>query len=295
MNFLTRLILFNRPVVKNVFYPSYRLGHIYQKDPRSGYPVVYDRPPKKENLNFLQKAKKGYSQLKDELALFKKETNEFIAGPDIFPQPDEIDIVWDFNGNPKSLDPWLTVCDSDYKQGFSTCKLELSPDGRAVFSGTLDCKVPKTGKMNNAGYCALRTATFRKSFKREARLNWELYNHLVMRVRGDGRIYMINIGNKGFFDIFWNELYNYVLCTRGGPYWQFVKIPFSKFFLSSHGRVQDSQTPIDLTNISSFGIIASDRAPGPFKLEIDYIGVVYDPYEWEEFAYEMYDLNDIIF
>lgn len=34
----------------------------------------------------------------------------------------------------------------------------------------------------------------------------------------------------------------------------------------------------------------SDKTDGPFKLEIDYIGVEYDPYYTEEFAYEMYNL-----
>nr|XP_050857924.1 complex I intermediate-associated protein 30, mitochondrial isoform X1 [Vespula vulgaris] len=295
MNFLTRVVLFNRPIVKNTIYPSYRLVHAYQRDQRSNYPKVYDRRPENKKLNLLQQAKKGYFHLKEELALLKKETKELIKGKDFFHPSDEIDIVWDFNGNEKSLDSWLIVCDSDYNEGYSTCKLELSPEGKAVFSGQLDFRIPKDGKIINAGYCALKTATFRKSFKRETRLDWHLYNHLIMRVRGDGRTYMINIGTKGLYDINWNDLYNYVMYTRGGPYWQYVKIPFSKFFLSSHGRIQDDQVPIPLNNISSFGIIASDKIPGPFKLEIDYIGLVYDPFEWEEFAYEMYKVDDVLF
>ncbi|XP_047369862.1 complex I intermediate-associated protein 30, mitochondrial [Vespa velutina] len=294
MNFLTRAILFNRPVMKMTFDPSYRLIHAYQQNERSNYPKVYDRPPKKEQLSLLQQAKKGYFHLKEELALLKKERKEKMKDNAFHPS-DEVDIVWDFNGNQKSLDSWLIVCDSDYNEGYSTCKLELSPEGKAVFSGNLDYRIPKDGKITYAGYCALRTAKFRKSFKRETRLNWQLYNHLVMRVRGDGRVYMINIGTKGLYDVHWNDLYNYVIYTRGGPYWQYVKIPFSKFFLSSHGKVQDDQEPIPLDNISSFGILASDRIPGPFKLEIDYIGVVHDPFEWEEFAYEMYNVTDILF
>ncbi|XP_035734368.1 complex I intermediate-associated protein 30, mitochondrial-like [Vespa mandarinia] len=294
MNFLTRAILFNRPVMKKTFDPSYRLIHAYQQNERSDYPKVYDRPPKKVKLSLLQQAKKGYFHLIEELALLKKEIKEK-RKDNLFHPSDEVDIVWDFNGNQKSLDPWLIVCDSDYNEGYSTCKLELSPEGKAVFSGNLDYRIPKDGKITYAGYCALKTAKFRKSFKRETRLDWQLYNHLVMRVRGDGRTYMINIGTKGLYDIHWNDLYNYVIYTRGGPYWQYVKIPFSKFFLSSHGRIQDDQEPIALDNISSFGVIASDKIPGPFKLEIDYIGVVNDPFEWEEFAYEMYNVDGILF
>lgn len=122
MNFLTRVILFNRPVVKKTFHPSYRLVHAYQNDKRSGYRKVYDRPPENEKLNLLLQAKKGYFHLKEELALLKEETKKWFKGTSFIHPSDEVDIVWDFNGNPKSLDPWLIVCDSDYNEGYSTCK-----------------------------------------------------------------------------------------------------------------------------------------------------------------------------
>lgn len=52
------------------------------------------------------------------------------------------------------------------------------------------------------------------------------YNMLVMRVRGDGRSYMLNIATKGSYDILWNDMYHYVLYTRGGPYWQVSRVIF---------------------------------------------------------------------
>lgn len=69
---------------------------------------------------------------------------------------------------------------------------------------------------------------------------------------------------------------------------QFLQIPFSKFFKSSKGRIQDRQNPIPLNKITSFGISAGKR-DGDFRLEIDYIGVEFDPDNTEEFAYEMYE------
>lgn len=154
---------------------------------------------------------------------------------------------------------------------------------------------------------------------------------LVLKVRGDGRSYLLNISTRGYFDVMWNDMYHYVLFTRGGPYWQYTKvcshfrqyqrvwssilftinidylainlwfklnlllqIPFSKFFLASKGRVQDKQYPIPLNKITNFGISAGDKIPGSFSLEIDYVGVEFDPNHHEDFAYEMYNTGKYI-
>jgi hypothetical protein len=51
-----------------------------------------------------------------------------------------------------------------------------------------------------------------------------MYAHIVLRVRGDGRSYMLSISTMGYYDIMWNDIYSYVLFTRGGPYWQVSKV-----------------------------------------------------------------------
>lgn len=181
--------------------------------------------------------------------------------------------------------------------------------------GELNTRVPKDGKIKRSGYCNMRSIRARKSFKRDSYLDWTMYNVLVMRVRGDGRSYMLNLATTGYFDVMWNDVYNYVLFTRGGPYWQVAKviitdlnvwkymfiyictilqIPFSKFFLTSKGRIQDKQGPIPLDKVTNLGITAGDKINGPFSLEIDYIGVEYDPNITEEFAYEMYKTDKYI-
>lgn len=70
----------------------------------------------------------------------------------------------------------------------------------------------------------------------------------------------------------------------------FFQIPFSKFFLASKGRVQDRQGPIPLERVTHFGLSvgAKGGCDGNFSLEIDYIGLEFDPSHKEEFAYEMY-------
>lgn len=75
-----------------------------------------------------------------------------------------------------------------------------------------------------------------------------------------------------------------------------MQIPFSKFFLSSKGRVQDRQGPIKLNRVTHFGfsVGAKKGMDGPFGLEIDYVGVEFDPNHTEVFAYEMYKTDKYI-
>lgn len=180
---------------------------------------------------------------------------------------------------------------------FSYClsRLEMSSTGTGVFSGTISTRLPKDGRIKYTGYCNMNSVPKRRSFQREVYHDWSAYTHIVLRVRGDGRCYVLNLATRGIFDLTWNDVYHYVLHTRGGPYWQYVRIPFSKFIFSSKGRLQDKQMPIMLHEITNFGISLADDVNGHFRLEIDYIGLEHDEFHNEEFAYESYDVRGIRF
>jgi len=51
---------------------------------------------------------------------------------------------------------------------------------------------------------------------------------LHLRVRGDGRPWMINLTSETYFTHNWDDMYSYFLYTRGGPYWQDVKVRHPK-------------------------------------------------------------------
>ncbi|XP_071649718.1 complex I intermediate-associated protein 30, mitochondrial [Temnothorax longispinosus] len=272
------------------------LSCLFQQDRRSGYESKYDKPPPKQDLTILGRMSEGYRQFKEEFGLLMEEVREKLRNDPIFIyRQNEVDVVWRFKGDPKSLDQWVVTCDSDYNEGFSTAKLEMSSTGTGVFSGTINNRVPKDGKVKYAGYCNINSIPKRRSFKREVYHDWTEYTHIVLRVRGDGRCYVLNINTRGIFDLTWNDVYHYVFHTRGGPYWQYVRVPFSKFIFSSKGRLQDAQIPIELHEISNLGISLADDVSGHFRLEIDYIGLEYDEFHREEFAYESYDVSDIKF
>ncbi|XP_033217870.1 complex I intermediate-associated protein 30, mitochondrial [Belonocnema kinseyi] len=244
-----------------------------------------------EEQSFGEKIKGEWSMIKKEFAKFKDEWKENLKGPVVIFRKGEVDVIWRFSEDKECLNNWIVSTDSDNNEGYSTAKLELSPHGSGIFSGNLDLRVPEDGEVHYAGYANLRSLNHTISFGRESTMDWSVYTHLRMKIRGDGRTYMINIGVKQTFDVQWFELYNFVLATRGGPYWQIIRIPLNKFFLTHKGRVQDRQRPLEKNKVNNIGFTCADKVPGPFRLEIEYIGIESDESCTEEFAYESYDVD----
>lgn len=257
---------------------------------RSGYPEIHDIVKKEEkDLSLLGRLKAGCRDIKKECSLFMSEMRFSLYQTEIL--PDCEDILWKFDGTEDCRNKWIVTCDSDYNEGFSTAKLDFTVSGTGLFHGELSPRLPKDGKLGRAGYCNITTTTKRKSFKRPTTYNLDPYNCLILRVRGDGRCYMLNLLQRGYFDITWYRNHHYFLYTTGGPYWQHVKIPFSKFIYASKGGVLDEQKHLPPNMITHFGITLGDKNQGPFKLEIDYIGVCYDASVFEDCAYEMNDMT----
>ncbi|OUC47396.1 Complex I intermediate-associated protein 30 [Trichinella nativa] len=196
------------------------------------------------------------------------------------PLHNELYIQWKFDSQ-EVLDSFIVTSDSAQNVGFSQATWTMSDQGTAIFQGSLDTRVPKDGEIHRAGFTAIISKLIMKSFNRhEVYKQWSLFTHLVLKIRGDGRTYLLNLSQPGYFDIQAHDIFNYPLYTHGGPYWQYEKIPFSKFYLSSHARIQDRQVPVlgyksrawKGNGIKRFGVTLCDRMDGPFRLEIDWIG-----------------------
>lgn len=194
-------------------------GLFYEKDPKDGY-----NSEARKKIPKTQQIREGLKELRQEIELWSNEMKEkFETDPFILYRPGETDIVFNFQ-NEAALSKWVVTSDKDHNEGYSSGSLTLNKHGKAVFSGELNTKIPKDGRVQRAGYCNMKSMRLRKSFKRDAYFDWTSYNVLVLRVRGDGRSYMLNLATTGYFDVLWNDVYHYILFTRGGPYWQETKV-----------------------------------------------------------------------
>eukprot|EP00088_Acartia_fossae_P023675 TRINITY_DN2469_c0_g1_i1.p1 TRINITY_DN2469_c0_g1~~TRINITY_DN2469_c0_g1_i1.p1 ORF type:complete len:388 (-),score=74.90 TRINITY_DN2469_c0_g1_i1:186-1349(-) len=197
---------------------------------------------------------------------------------------------WGFQSE-LEMDEWILTMDSDWGEGYSSAEFKLNDAGTAgVLSGDLSTRVPMDGRTGQAGYVNIASANQRKSFGRLKVLHhWMQFTHLTMNIRGDGRKYNINLKVKRDFDMTWDDRWVYPMYTRGGPYWQYVKIPFSKFIFAHKGNIQDRQNEVNLFHIQGISFTLKDRITGPFRLEIKDISLQHDAKGDDEvFAYEMY-------
>ncbi|NWI18004.1 CIA30 protein, partial [Crypturellus soui] len=253
---------------------------------------VPEKKPLWQKIDF--SFKRGIDTLKTQLKLLKQETKDHLIGPEGRPFTEYIleqtKVVWVFRTQ-EDLKKWVISSDVEIG-GKSEVYLTLSRNNQtALLYGTLNTEVPRDGETQYSGYCSMRSRPLVGSFAKKKYFDWSNFNCLYLRVRGDGRPWMINLYTDPYFSHNKDDLYNYFMFTRGGPYWEDIKIPFSKFFLSSRGRIQDNQHPIwlDKASFLTLGFTLGDKVNGPFQLEIDFIGLINDRAHTEEFAYEKYD------
>uniref|UniRef100_UPI00398F295C complex I intermediate-associated protein 30, mitochondrial n=1 Tax=Pristiophorus japonicus TaxID=55135 RepID=UPI00398F295C len=257
---------------------------------RPGAPA--DKPPPWERLRW--DWRQGVESVRRHWGLLWEEAAERLRGPGGQPLREELleqsRVLWQFQGS-DSLRHWAVSTDREIG-GRSRARLAVGGNGRtALLTGHLITEPPRDGETRYSGYCSLRARPLKGAFDLQKHHDLSNFNTLHLRVRGDGRPWMVNVSSEMYFTHQKDDLYNYFLFTRGGPYWQDVKIPFSKFFLSSRGRIQDNQHPLWLDKISTLGFTLGDKVDGPFQLEIDFIAVCNDRAHTEEFAYEKYKRN----
>eukprot|EP00040_Diaphanoeca_grandis_P041872 m.263682 g.263682 ORF g.263682 m.263682 type:complete len:292 (-) comp51583_c0_seq1:30-905(-) len=199
----------------------------------------------------------------------KKVLRKKVTAVDLSTPAPKTELYADFR-NPQELDTWL--CRSDRViGGESDAQLEFNTDGYTTFQGVLSTKAPADKALVRSGYCYLQSKTKTPTLFGESFTDLSIHNGFELEIRGDGRVYMLNIRTDGMQR---EDLFQCGIYTRGGPLWQTIQIPFCDFLLTSLGYLQNEQSPVDTTTIRSIGIGLADELDGEFKLDIKSIKAV---------------------
>ena len=113
---------------------------------------------------------------------------------------------------------------------------------------------------NNGGFASVRALGTTLALKTG--------DSIVVRVRGDGRQYNLNLytqRNLGGYS--YRQSFN----TKKGE-WIEVRFPVDKFVATWRGRVFPNEK-LDPSKVTGLGFLLGDKKAGPFKLEIDWIKV----------------------
>jgi NADH dehydrogenase [ubiquinone] 1 alpha subcomplex assembly factor 1 len=233
--------------------------------------------------------KEGREEAKEDLKVMLKKPFSIEFTKKIVPNKTEI--FEDFDSD-AAIKKWKPVSDRDGLNGFSTANFSRSPFGHGVFHGVIDNTLPDDGMTENSGFAAVigPGAPREWFFKLQQTWNWNDYNCLEIKYRGDGRKYFVVLNTADSFnDLSYYDNYAYPLYTRGGPYWQTLRIPFSKFIYNYKSFTQDLQGYLPAFKIKFVSIALHDKIDGPYSLEIDYMGLRRETLNFEEHtAYENY-------
>lgn len=251
---------------RNAFYEKYKHGPQKISNPD---------PPYRKWLKELL-TKEGRSQWGRELSEVLREPFkiEFLKRV----HPNELHIIEDFDSD-AAIKRWRPVADSDSLNGFSQSNIIRSPAGHALFTGILDTRLPDDGMTQLSGFAGIIGPPARRTsiFNVEPVHNWRKFNCLEIKFRGDGRKYAVVINTGSYYnDLTYYDTYMFPMYTRGGPYWQTLRIPFHKFIFSHKGCIQDSQNYLPNYKVKFVAITIQDSVDGPFSLEIDHIGLIFE-------------------
>ena len=126
---------------------------------------------------------------------------------------------------------------------------------KLIFSGGLSLE-------NNGGFAQIYSPTDRSDFS--------AFSKIHLRVKGDGRTYQFRLATDARFRGS-RIAYRASFETEAGQ-WSEISIPLSSFRPSHHGR--DLPGPqLDLLSVRQIAFLLGDGNPGPFALEVDWIGL----------------------
>jgi monofunctional biosynthetic peptidoglycan transglycosylase len=161
-------------------------------------------------------------------------------------------VLCDFT-EPDAARQWQTVNDG-VMGGVSEGKFRITDAKTLEFFGNLSLE-------NNGGFASVRT--------RARKFGLEKGDTLVIKLRGDGREYTLNLYVPRPLVAF---SYRAAVQTKTDE-WIEVTLPLDKFEATSFGRPVRDAGPVDPKEVNALGFLLGDKRAGPFKLEVEWIKV----------------------
>jgi NADH dehydrogenase [ubiquinone] 1 alpha subcomplex assembly factor 1 len=161
--------------------------------------------------------------------------------------------VLDFSG-PEAAQKWQAVNDG-VMGGVSDGRFEITDAGTLEFSGTLSLE-------NNGGFASVRT--------KPTELDIEAGDTIVVRAKGDGREYVLNLYTKSRRMAF---SYRAPLPTTKDE-WTEVRVPLEDFIPTAFGRRVQGMGPVEPSQINGLGFMLSDKKPGAFQMQVEWVKVL---------------------
>ena len=159
-------------------------------------------------------------------------------------------VLFNFDDN-TAVSAWRVVNDT-VMGGVSSSRMETLEDDKAVFAGNLSLK-------NRGGFASVRGPRIKQSLGK--------FEGIAIRVKGDGKRYNCGLRTDDSFDgVFHQAPFE----TKSGE-WQLVKIPFTDFVPTYHGRRLTEDKRMKREDIGSVSFLIADKQKGYFRLEIDWI------------------------
>ena len=160
-------------------------------------------------------------------------------------------LLLDFE-DPAEID-WFAPVDDAVMGGVSSSRLVQAGPGVAAFTGTVSLE-------NNGGFASVRSRP----------RDWGMVgaSALVLRVRGDGKTYRLNVRTPNTPSAFRFEA---PLDLPAGA-WHEAEVPIVALRAKAFGRPVPLVGPPEPGRVRQLGFMISDRQAGPFRLEIDWIG-----------------------
>jgi monofunctional biosynthetic peptidoglycan transglycosylase len=140
----------------------------------------------------------------------------------------------------------------DVVMGGRSSSRVVAEAGGLVFTGEVSLA-------QGGGFASIRS--------RPERLGVAGHDGLVLRLRGDGHRYKVNLGHEGALDgLTWQAPFD----TVAGA-WRALVLPFAGFAPRFRGTPRPEAGPVDPARLNTIGFLISDRQAGPFRLEVAWV------------------------